>query len=100
LAESRDDVPGRLYLGVRLGAALLTDDSAFPSIETRKDTGSIGFNWPYGIAVGANFGRFLGAEVAFEGREVRLAVPGLGSIGEYALYTIIPQVRVRYPLRT
>jgi opacity protein-like surface antigen len=98
LAESRDDVPVRLYLGVRLGAALLTDDSAFPSIETGKDTGSIGFNWLYGIAVGANFGRYLGAEVAFEGHEVRLAVPGLGSIGEYALYTIMPQVRVRYPL--
>jgi opacity protein-like surface antigen len=98
LAESRDDIPVRLYLGVRLGAALLTNESAFQSIKTRKDTGSIGFNWLYGIAVGANFGRYFGAEVAFEGHEVQLAVPGLGSIGEYALYTIMPQARVRYPL--
>jgi opacity protein-like surface antigen len=98
LAESRRDVPVRLYLGVRVGGALLTDDSAFPSIETRKDTGAIGFNWLYGVAVGSNFGRYLGAEVAFEGHEVQLALPGRGSIGEYALYTIMPQVRLRYPL--
>jgi opacity protein-like surface antigen len=98
LAESRRDVPVRLYLGARLGAALLTDDHAFPGLETRQDTGSIGFNWLYGVAVGANFGRYLGAEVALEGHEVRLAVPGPGSIGEYALYTIMPQVRLRYPL--
>jgi opacity protein-like surface antigen len=98
LAESRPNVPVRLYLGVRLGGALLTDDSAFPSIETSKDTGAIGFNWLYGLAVGANFGRYLGAEVAFEGHEVRLALPGLGSVGEYALYTIMPQARLRYPL--
>jgi opacity protein-like surface antigen len=98
LAESRPDVPVRLYLGVRLGGAILTDESAFPGLEARKDTGALGFNWLYGLVVGANFGRYLGAEVAFEGHEVQLAVPGLGSIGEYALYTIMPQARLRYPL--
>ncbi|HSF02304.1 MAG TPA: outer membrane beta-barrel protein, partial [Solirubrobacterales bacterium] len=98
LAESRRDAPVRLYLGVRLGGALLTDESAFPSLDARRDTGAIGFNWLYGVAVGANFGRYLGAEVAFEGHEVQLAIPGLGSIGEYALYTIMPQARLRYPL--
>ncbi len=98
LAESRRDVPVRLYLGVRVGGALLTDDSAFPTIETRKDTGATGFSWMYGVAVGSNFGRYFGAEVAFEGHEVQLALPGRGSIGEYALYTIMPQVRLRYPL--
>jgi opacity protein-like surface antigen len=98
LAESRRDVPVRLYLGVRSGAALLTDESAFPGLEAPKDTGALGFNWLYGLVVGGNFGRYFGAEVAFEGHEVQLAIPGLGSIGEYALYTIMPQARLRYPL--
>jgi len=68
LAESRPDVLVRLYLGVRLGGALLTDDRAFPTLETRKDTGSIGFSCLYGVAVGSNFGRYLGAEVSTSSR--------------------------------
>jgi opacity protein-like surface antigen len=98
MAESRLDPPVRLYLGVYLGGALLTHSNAFPDIDTAKDTGSFGYNWLYGLSVGANFGRYLGAEVAFQGYEVQLVIPGQGSIGEYALYTIMPQLRLRYPL--
>lgn len=98
LTEAKLDAPVRLYLGVYLGAALLTQSTNFPDIETKNDTGSIGFNWLYGISVGANFGRYLGGEVAFQGHEVQLVVPGQGSIGEYALYTVMPQLRLRYPM--
>jgi hypothetical protein len=48
----------------------------------------------YGLAVGLDFGRYLGAELAVEGYEVAMGLKGVGSIVEYAIYTFIPQLRV------
>ena len=56
------------------------------------------FDEYFGLAVGLDFGRYLGAELAVDGYEVTMALQGLGSIGEYAIYTFVPQLRVRYPL--
>jgi opacity protein-like surface antigen len=36
--------------------------------------------------------------VSLEGFETRLTVPGVGSIGEYAVYAALPQFRLRYPV--
>ncbi len=52
----------------------------------------------YGLAVGLDFGRYLGAELAVEGYEVVMGLKGVGSIAEYAIYMFIPQLRLRYPL--
>ena len=52
----------------------------------------------YGLAFGFDFGRYLGAELAVEGYEVVMGLKGVGSISEYAIYTFIPQLRLRYPM--
>jgi hypothetical protein len=52
-----------------------------------------------GAPLGADIGRHLGLEVVGGGYEVRLHVPGRGSIGEEALYHVLPQLRLRYPRR-
>jgi opacity protein-like surface antigen len=99
-AEARDPVPTRVYLGVRIGGALSTNTHAFPEIEIRPTPPAYGsqVNQFFGLAVGMNAGRYFGLELAAEGYEVVLAVPGLGHIGEYAVISMIPQLRLRYPL--
>ncbi len=52
----------------------------------------------FGLAVGMNFGRNFGAEISFETFELVLHRPGLGDITEQAIYTVLPQFRMRHPL--
>jgi opacity protein-like surface antigen len=95
-----EPAPQRLYLGARVGAAISTDTDAFSNVDIRPEppayfgTG----NQFFGVALGVDFGRYLGVEVAAEGYEVILATSALGSLTEMAVYSIIPQLRVRYPL--
>ena len=42
--------------------------------------------------------RYLGGELSGDLFERRLKVQGFGSVGEYAVTAIVPQIRVRYPL--
>jgi opacity protein-like surface antigen len=42
--------------------------------------------------------RHIGAEFSIDGYDFEVRVPGRGSVGEYAIYTYVPQLRVRYPL--
>jgi opacity protein-like surface antigen len=87
------------YFGVRAGGGVPVHGDVFPGVEARAEPASIGdtLNQHYGFALGANFGRHLGVELPFEGYEMRLRVPG-GTIGEYAVGSLIPQLRVRYPM--
>ena len=95
-----DPAPKRLYAGLRVGAAISTDPDAFSTVEVRPeppayfDTG----NQLFGIALGMDFGRYLGIELVLEGYEVVLATADLGSVTELAVYDFIPQVRLGYPL--
>jgi hypothetical protein len=50
------------------------------------------------VAVGIDLGRYAGIELSADGYEPRLAVRPFGVIGEYAIYAVIPQLRLRYPL--
>jgi opacity protein-like surface antigen len=100
LAEARDVVPTRLYLGLRYGTALLLDTSEFSGIEVRPEPSAFFSegNQFYGAAIGLNFGRYLGVELAAEGYEGTLEVPGAGSVSEVGVAFIIPYLRLRYPL--
>jgi opacity protein-like surface antigen len=89
LAESEASPPVRLYFGVRMGGAVLTESDIFPGVGTTPEPPAYG---------GINWGRYLGAELSLEGFETNLTLPGLGAIGEYAVYTVLPQLRLRYPL--
>jgi opacity protein-like surface antigen len=100
MAESESSTPTRFYFGVRLGGAVLLDDQIFPGVEADPEPPAYGgtVNTMYGVAAGVNWGRYWGAEVSLEGFETRLTLPGVGSIGEYAVYAALPQFRLRYPL--
>jgi opacity protein-like surface antigen len=97
--ETLDPAPARFYLGFRIGGAIPTNSELAPGIENRPLPSAIGgvANEYYGLAVGLDFGRYLGAELAIEGYELVMGLKGVGSISEYAIYTFVPQLRVRYP---
>jgi opacity protein-like surface antigen len=89
----------RFYFGVRAGGAVLLDDQIFPTLGTTPEPPAYGgtVNTMFGVAGGVNWGRYWGAEVSLEGFETQLTIPGLGTIGEYAVYAALPQFRFRYP---
>jgi len=98
--EMAEPAPARFYLAFRLGGAIPTNDELAPGIENRPVPSAIGgaIDPYYGLAFGFDFGRYLGAELAVEGYEVLMGLKGVGSISEYAIYTFIPQLRLRYPI--
>jgi opacity protein-like surface antigen len=88
-----------LYIGVRAGGAAPLHSEIATGLEAQPQYVSIGDLDPLlSVDIGMNFTKYLGAELSFEGYSPILAVPGLGKIGEYGLYMVIPQLRVRYPL--
>ena len=52
----------------------------------------------YGFGVGANFNRYFGLELSGDRFEIQPKVKGIGTIGEYGVFALMPQLRVRYPL--
>lgn len=93
----RGFLPARVYLGVRIGGAVPTRKEVFSGLESRPEAPAWGgtLNQVFGVAVGADLGRYLGFELPLEGYEMNLAMPGRPALGEYALYPIIPLVRLR-----
>ena len=51
-----------------------------------------------GAVVGADIGRHFGVELTAGGYELRVHAPDIGSVGEQAIYVIMPQLRARYPV--
>ena len=89
-----------LYLMARTGGATATRERIARGIEARPENAAIAGRWNllFGVGVGADISRHFGVEIAADGHEYILAVPGRGEVGEYAVYTVVPQVRARYPL--
>jgi opacity protein-like surface antigen len=100
LADARDPVPTRLYIGARLGVAIPTDTTLAPGIEAWPVPAALGGELAqlFSLGVGLDLGRHFGVELGAEGYEVAMNVGGLGTIGEYAVYGFIPQARFRYPV--
>ena len=84
----------RVYLAVRTGTSIPTHRSISPQ-------GSLsdvqGLHFASG-SLGVNIGRYWGLELAVDSLEQNLSVPPYGRIGEYTHSSIIPQLRVMYPL--
>lgn len=89
-----------LYFGVRAGLGRPVHRHVFGDVQAEAELASIGgtFDQLYGAVVGANFGRHLSVELPFEGYETKLTHPTLGTLGEYAVYSIVPEGRLRVPL--
>lgn len=95
----RADAPRRLYFGLRLGGAIVTDSSVSSELEIRPEPPAIGpLNQYFGASIGVDIGRYWGVELALEGYETTIELKGKGSVTEYAVYGVVPQVRFRYPL--
>ena len=56
------------------------------------------FNQQFGVSVGADIGRYASVELALDNYEIRLALPDVGGIGEYSVFPIAVQGRVRIPV--
>lgn len=100
IAVSDAETRARFYLGVRVGAAVLVGDSLDSGLHVDPEPAAYGNtgNQHFGFAVGADIGQHVGLELSVEGFEARLSVPGVGSIREYAIYSFLPQARLRYPM--
>lgn len=88
------------FLAIRMGGARLVNRRIARGIDARLDNNDLlpGMNNVLGFAIGMDLGRVVAVELAGDGYEVNLAVPGLGTIGEYAITAFLPQVRLRYPV--
>jgi opacity protein-like surface antigen len=80
VAEDSDDLRGYLHLKFR---------------DTNNLTGVHDY---YGFALGANVNRFIGVELSGDRFEIFPKPPGLGTIGEYGVFALMPQLRLRYPI--
>jgi opacity protein-like surface antigen len=99
-AEAARNDTVRFYLGVRTGAALLVNLEPFPGIHATPEQSIFGSNLTpmFGAALGTNIGRYLGVELSLANYELKLGNTALGGIGEYSVFPVAVQPRVRYPL--
>lgn len=88
-ADDPDDL--RPYLALRLGLQLFTDPEVAPGVRASRPLDA------YGVALGADLGRWLSVEVAADHFEPVLR-DAEGSLGELGILTVIPQLRLRYSL--
>jgi opacity protein-like surface antigen len=84
----------RFYIGLRAGQQFFLDKDLVPGVEAESSFRDVAAS---GV-IGMNIGRYLGLEIAGDFYESDLEAPGVGKIGEYTVWTVMPQVRLRYPL--
>lgn len=89
-----------LYVRPQVGFASLLDDSPFHGVKASAEQPILGSDLDplFGVALGAEFGRYASVEVSFENYEIELLLPDVGRIGEYAVFPLMVQPRFRYPL--
>jgi opacity protein-like surface antigen len=91
-AAGEEEVRPRPYLGFRLGAQWGIDHSFAQGVEatTLQDI--------YGLTLGVDLTRHLGVELLADWFQPTLRRHHARNIGEYGVVTLMPQVRVRFPL--
>ncbi len=92
-SQTAGDRP-RVYLAVRTGTSIPTHRSISPQGSV---SGVQGLHFASG-SLGVNIGRYWGLELAVDSLEQNIHIPPYGRIGEYTHTSIVPQVRVMYPL--
>jgi opacity protein-like surface antigen len=90
----------RFYAGVRFGGSVLTDDHWISGVGLKPEPSAWGgtLNQVGTLALGLDWSRHWGVELAADSLEHRIHVEGIGSVGEYGMGTVIPYFRYRYPL--
>ncbi len=100
MAEESALVPSRYYFTVGYGGSVLTDTHFDGSLQLGPEPSALGGVWNQsaGLGFGANFGRHWGVELMLSGEERRLIDDTLGNLGEYAVASVVPRLRLRAPL--
>jgi opacity protein-like surface antigen len=80
----------RGYVQARFGGAFFPHQGLIGTIQAAP--AQIG----YGLSLGVDLTRYVSVEVAADTTEADVRVAGQGKVGEYALWSAIPQLRVRY----
>lgn len=90
----------RLYVDLRTGGALLLNLEPFPGVSAQPEQSVFGSNFTFGFgaSLGANIGRYFGIELSLDNYEIKVGLPGVGDIGEYAVFPVMVQPRLRYPM--
>lgn len=91
---------GPFYIGGRVGGALtLRRRNIRPGVDAPTAiSGVAGFDQLFGIDLGVDLGPHVGFELSAEGWDPDLSSPGIGRFGEYGIYSVLPQLRLRAPM--
>lgn len=100
IAPPGDATMLRPYFGVRLGGSALIDRQLGAGLRLGNLASSkfSTFNKAGGVALGLNVGDRWGVELAGDTTEFNLVAEALGAVGEYAAYTVVPQLVLRQPV--
>lgn len=99
-SHAADSDKVRPYFALRLGGGHFSNPDSVPGIELENPS-----QWPFQhFAFGANLNRYWGMELDVDYIETDVNALGLNgsasesNIGEYAIWHVLGQVRLRYPL--
>jgi hypothetical protein len=81
-ARAEDSDRTRYYLGLR-------------TFDTNPGTG---VHDSHGLSLGVSLNRYVGVELAGDFWELKPSFSGHGVIGEIGVFSLVPEVRLRYPL--
>jgi opacity protein-like surface antigen len=87
---ARDTDGLRGYLAARLGLAAGIDSDVGAGLEATT------IEQVVGVSAGVNINRYLGVELAGDGWERNMRLDR--TVGEFAIYTVAPFLRLRYPM--
>lgn len=89
----------RVSLALRVGGALPLHDHVFAGVRASPEQGVFGtsFTTQFGASIGYDFNRWFGLDIAVENYEYGLTSDEFGPLGEYSVFPITLQPRVRFP---
>ena len=86
----------RPYLKFQIGNSYFANPDSVSSAQLESPSGEPST----GSTIGVNLGKYFSLELSVDFVETDLITPGgVGKVGEYAMWTVIPQARFRYPMR-
>lgn len=90
----------QLYFDLRTGGAVPVTTEPFTGLHLQPEQAFLGSNMAtqFGFTLGSTIGRYAAVEVSMDNYEYQLRYSSFSTIGEYALFPVLVQGRLRYPL--
>ncbi|MFN7141383.1 MAG: outer membrane protein, partial [Limisphaerales bacterium] len=95
------EIRNRVYFGVRYGGSVLLDNHWTDEVRLTPEN-SATFNKinDFGsLTLGVDIGRDWGVELSGDFSEYTIDASPYGEIGEYSMYTVVPHLRLRVPIK-